>query len=58
VNVRIKGLIFTCLGVFAITVYYVAINNLRNMAQIDFKLYDLSAVTTGDFTAEMEIDEE
>jgi len=44
--------------VFAITVYYVAINNLRNMAQIDFKLYDLSAVTTGDFTAEMEIDEE
>lgn len=28
------------------------------MAQIDFKLYDLSAVTTGDFTAEMEIDEE
>lgn len=55
---RIKGLVFCSLGTFAILVYYIAINNLRAMAEIDFKLYDLSAVTTGDFTVELEIHED
>jgi hypothetical protein len=56
--VRLKGLAFAVIGVFAISIYYIAINNLKNEALMDFKLYDLSAVTTGDFTCELEIDEE
>lgn len=53
-----KGLFFAVVGIFAITIYWLAIYDLKKMASVDFKLYEMAFLTTGEFTAEMEIDAE
>lgn len=42
-----------CIGIFVAVVYLLAIFYLNSMSELEYKKWDISTLTTSDFTAEM-----
>ena len=51
------GLAIDCIGIFVAVVYLLTIFYLNSMSELEYQKWDISTLTTSDFTAEMIITE-
>lgn len=51
------GLAIDCVGIFVAIVYLLTIFYLNSMSELEYKKWEISTLTTSDFTAEMTITE-
>ena len=55
---RVQGLAIICCGILVASAFFIVINYLQKVSDVDFKIWDVETVTASDFTVDFDIDAE